>query len=103
MFPLLQNPVASTEHEFRDLHLPVVSHTENAEEKGTGVVLGLPKLYSEYSNHHDDSSGATESRRQGRNHENQQVHTAGVGVRRGRSSHKMEGHTELDLLQDEAN
>ena len=45
--------------------------------------FGLPKLYSVYSNHHDDSSGATESRRQGRNHGNQQVHTAGVGVRRG--------------------
>ena len=27
MFPLFQNPVASTGHECRDLHLPVVSHT----------------------------------------------------------------------------
>ena len=65
MFPLRQNPVASTEHECRDPHLPVVSHTENAEEEGKGVVLGLPRLYSVYSNHHDDFSGATESRRQG--------------------------------------
>ena len=47
MFPLLQNPVASTEHECREPHLPVVSHTESAEEDGRGVVLGLPKLYSE--------------------------------------------------------
>ena len=46
MFPLLQNPVASTEHECRDLHLPAVSLTENAEEAGRCVVLGLPKLYS---------------------------------------------------------
>ena len=67
----------------RDLHLPVVSHTENAEEEGKSVVLGLPKLYSVYSTHHDDFSGATESRRQGRKHGNQQVHTAVVGVRRG--------------------
>ena len=83
MFPLHQNPVASTEHECRNLHLPAVSHIENAEEEGRCVVLGLPKLYNVYSNHHDDSSGATESRRQGRNYGNQQVHTAGVGVRRG--------------------
>ena len=60
MFPLRQNPVASTEHECRDLHLPAVSHTENAEEEARCVVRGLPKLYSECSNHHDDSSGATE-------------------------------------------
>ena len=79
----VQNPVASTEHECRDSHLPAVSHTEKAEEEGTCVVLGLPKLFSVYSNHHDDSSGATESRRQGRNHGNQQVHTVVVGVRRG--------------------
>ena len=83
MFPLFQNPVALTEHECRDPHLPVVSHTENAEEEGRGVVLRLPKLYSVYSNHHDDSYVGTESRRQGRNHGSQQVHTAGVCVRRG--------------------
>ena len=103
MFPLLQNPVASTEHECRDPHLPAVSHTENAGEEGRGVVLGLPKFFSVYSNHHDDCSGGTESRRQGRNHGSQQVHTAGVGVRRGgerHSSQNMEGHTELGLLQD---
>ena len=44
MFPLLQNPVASTENECRDPRLPVVSHTENAEEAGKGVVLELPKI-----------------------------------------------------------
>ena len=75
MIPLFQNPVASTEHECRDLHLSVVSHTENAEEEGRSVVLGLPKFLSVYSNHHDDSDV-------GRNH-SQQFHTAGVGVRRG--------------------
>ena len=45
-FPLLQNPVASTEHECRDPHLPVVLLTENAEEEGRGVVLGLPTFFS---------------------------------------------------------
>ena len=76
-------PVASTEHECRDPHLLAVSHTENAEEEGRCVVLGFPKsIQRVHSNHHDDSSGATESRRQGRNHGNQQVHTAGFGVRR---------------------
>ena len=64
MFPLRQNPVASTEHECRDRHLPAVPHTEHAEDKGRRMVLGLPKLYSVYSTHHDDSSGATESQRQ---------------------------------------
>ena len=63
MFPLHQNPVASTEHECRSLHLPAVSHIQNAEEEGRCVVFGLPKLYNVYSNHHDDSSAATESRR----------------------------------------
>ena len=78
MFPLLQNTVTSTEHECRDPHLPAVPHTENAVEEGR-----LPKLYSVSSTHHDDSSGATESQRQGRNLGNRQVHTAGVGVQRG--------------------
>ena len=75
MFPLLQNPVASTEHEC-DHHLPAVSHTENAEEEGKGVVLGLPKLHSVYSNHRDDSFG------DGRNHGNRHVHTVVGDVRR---------------------
>ena len=83
MFPLRQNPVASTEHECRDPHSPGVSHTENAEEEGEMCGFGVAKKYSVYRNHHDDSSGATESQRQGRNQGNQQVHTAGVGVRRG--------------------
>ena len=60
MFPLFQNPVASTEHECRDHRLPAVPHTENAEEEGRSVVLVLPKLYSAYSSHHDDSSDGTE-------------------------------------------
>ena len=34
MIPLRQNPVASTEHECRNPHLPAVSHIENAEEEG---------------------------------------------------------------------
>ena len=43
MFPLFQNPVASTEHECRDLHSPVVSHT--VEEEGRNVVLvGVAKI-----------------------------------------------------------
>ena len=80
---LHQNPVASTEHGCRKLHLSAVSHIENAEEEVRCVVSGLPKLYNAYGNHHDDSSGDTESRRQGRNHGNRQVHTAVIGVRRG--------------------
>ena len=44
MFPSFQNTVASTEHECRDPHSPVVSHTDNVEEEeGRNVVLGLPK------------------------------------------------------------
>ena len=91
MFPLLQKTVTSTEHECRDLHLPAVSHTENAEEEGGCVVLGLPELSNVHSNHHDDSSGATESRRQGRNHGSQQVPYSGVGVRRGGVTFQPEG------------
>ena len=105
--------------------LPAVPHTENAEEEGGRVVLGLPKLYSVYSTHHDDSSGATESQRQdpgegmsspvgqtpgerygkgkhvpavwshhqrqGRNHGNQQVHAAEIGVQRGEAPFQPEG------------
>ena len=66
MFPLFQNPVASTEHECWDPHLPVVLHTENAKEEGRSVFLGLPKFFSVYSDHHDGSFDGTESRRQGR-------------------------------------
>ena len=61
MFPPPLNPVASTEHECRDPHLPAVPHTENAEEEGGRVVLGLPELSHVHSTHHDDSSCATES------------------------------------------
>ena len=45
MFPLFQNPVASTEHECWDPHLPVVSHTENAEEKGGKRGFGVAKIF----------------------------------------------------------
>ena len=43
--------------------IPICSlcHTENAEEEGGHVVLGLPELSNVYSTYHDDSSGATES------------------------------------------
>ena len=36
------------------------THTEDAEEKGRRVVLGLPELSNVYSTHHGDSSCATE-------------------------------------------
>ena len=41
--------------------------------------------------------------RQGRNHGDQQVHTAEIGVQRGEAHpcQKVEGRTELDLVQDE--
>ena len=52
MFPPLLNPVASTEDECRDLHLPAVPHTENADEEGGCVVLGLLELSHVYSTHH---------------------------------------------------
>ena len=55
------NPVAQAEHERRDSHLSVVSHTEDAEEKGRRVILGLPEISNVYSTHHGDSSCATES------------------------------------------
>ena len=125
MFPSPQNTVTSTEHECPDPHLSAVPHTENAEDEGGCVVLGMPKLYSVYSTDHDDSSGATESQqqdpsegmsspvaqtpgewygkgqyvpavwshhqRQGRNHGNQQVHTAEIGVQRGETTFQPEG------------
>ena len=56
MFPLLPNPVASIEHECRDSRLPAVPHTEDAEEKGRRVVLGMSELSNVYSSHHDPSS-----------------------------------------------
>ena len=73
--------------------------------KGDAWFLELPKLYSVYSNHHDDSSGAIESRRQGRNHGNQKFHTAVIGVRRGGATFQPEdgGAHELDLMQGEVN
>ena len=58
-----------------------VTHRECRGRKKKGG-FGVAKLYSVYSSHHDDSSDGTESRQQGRNHGSQQVHTAGVDVRR---------------------
>ena len=78
MFPLFQNPVVSNEHECRDLPLPAVLHTENCRGRMKKRGLGVAKIIQcVYSSHHDDSSDGTESRRQGRNHGSQQVHTAG--------------------------
>ena len=53
MFPPLPNPVVSTEHGCRDSRLPAVPHTEDAEEKGRRVVLGMSELSNVYSSHHD--------------------------------------------------
>ena len=61
MFPPPLNPVASTEHEWRDHRLPAVPHTEDAEEKGRRVVLGMSEPSNVYSSQHHDPSGATES------------------------------------------
>ena len=61
MFPPPPNPVASTEHGCRDSRLPAVPHTEDAEEKGRRVVLGMSELSNVSSSHHHDPSGATES------------------------------------------
>ena len=117
MFPLPQNTVTSTEHECRDPHLPTVSHTENAEEEGRCVVLGLPKIIQRVQHpprrllrcHRISTTGSrrrdgaacwsdpgrmarerkyvpavwSHHQRQGRNHGNQQVHTAEIGVQRG--------------------
>ena len=46
-------------HIRRESHMSVVSHTEDAEERGRRVVLGFPELSNVYSTHHDDSSCAT--------------------------------------------
>ena len=62
MLPSFVNPVAQAEHERRDSHLSVVSHTEHAEENGRRAVLGLPEFSDVYSTHHGDSSCATEPR-----------------------------------------
>ena len=55
----LLNTVVQAEHERRDSHLSGMSHTEDAEEKGRRVVLGLPESSNVYSTHHADSSCAT--------------------------------------------
>ena len=49
MFPPPPNPVASTEHGCRDSRLPAVPHTENAEEEGGRVVLGMSELSNVYT------------------------------------------------------
>ena len=62
MFPPPLNPVVSTEHGCRDSRVPAVPHTEDAEEKGRRVVLGMSELSSVYSSHHHDPSSTTESK-----------------------------------------
>ena len=90
MFPLFQNPVASNEHGCRDSHLPVGSHTENAEEERRSVVLGcqnytvctaVTTMTPLMAQNLDDK---------GRNHGSQQVHTAGVDVRREEATFRPE-------------
>ena len=49
MPPSLVNPVAQAEHERRDSQLSAVPHTEDAEEKGRRVVLGMSELSNVYS------------------------------------------------------
>ena len=44
MFPLPPNLVASTDHGYRNLHLPAVPHTEDAKERGRRVILGVTEL-----------------------------------------------------------
>ena len=90
MFPPLVNPVAPTEHECRDHLLPAVSHTEDAEEKGRSVVLVVPELSNAYSTHHGDT-GTSKSIQRKLVSEEEERH----------SSQKVEGRTELDLVQDE--
>ena len=97
MFPLRQNPVVSTKHECRSPHLPAVSHIENDEEEARWVVSGLPKLYNVYgvtitmtlpvTQCLDDKGETMEIIKSIQRH----------------SSQRMEGHTELDLLQHEVN
>ena len=105
MSPLRQNPVTSTEHECRDHHLPAVSHTENAEEEGRCVVLFCQNytactvtttMTPLVPQNLDDKGEITET--------NKSIQRELVSEEEERrSSQKMEGHTELDLLQDDVN
>ena len=61
MFPPPPNPVISVEHGCQDSRLSAVPHTEDAEDKGRRVVLGVSELSNVYSSHHYDPSGTTES------------------------------------------
>ena len=61
MFPPLPNPVLSIGHGCRGSFLSAVPHTEDAEEKGRRMVLGMSELSNVYSSHHYDPSGTTES------------------------------------------
>ena len=61
MFPPPPNPVISIEHGYRDSRLSAVPHTEDAEEKGRSVVLGVSELSNVHSSHHYDPSGTAES------------------------------------------
>ena len=61
MFPPPPNPVVSTEHGRRDSRLPAVPHTEDAEEKGRRVVLGMSELSNQRVQLPPRPSGTTES------------------------------------------
>ena len=63
MFPPPPNPIVSTEHGCRDSRLPAVPHSEDAEEKGRRVVLGMSEVSNVHSSHHHDPSGTTESQK----------------------------------------
>ena len=53
--------VISIKHGCRESLLSAVPHTEDAEEDGGRVVLGMSELPNMYSSHHYDPSGTTES------------------------------------------
>ena len=123
VFSVPQNTTTSTGHGFRDSHLPAVPHTENAEEEGRRVVLVLPKPYSVYSTHHDDSSCATETQPWATGtgkgntcqlcgaiiNDKDEITGSSKSVQwklvsnkeNRRSSQKVEGRTELDLVLDD--
>ena len=58
MSPPCVNTFAKAEHGRRN-SLSVLTNTEDAKEKGSRVVLGLPELSNVNSTHHDDSACAT--------------------------------------------
>ena len=130
MFPLLQNTVTSTEHACRDHHLPAVSHTENAKEEGRCVVLGVANIIQRVQHpprrllwcHRISETGSrrrdvaacwsgpgrlarvepSSKTREKITETNKSIQWELVSKEEKRhSSQKMEGRTELDLVQDE--